>query len=220
MSVKSIKLESPARRAILLAVLLLCLVCAFFFVKWCLANAIASQVIYKEVADLAIDWAPDDPQAHYSLAVLYEKSFLAEYLPQSLEEYEKAAALAPNDFRLWLAVGKARERVGDSAGAENALRRALELAPNYTEVQWTLGNVLLRGGKTDEAFVEIRKVAGDPKYAAPAVSIAWQIFEGDLARIRQNLGDSVSVNAALALFLAKQKRFDEAMQTWCALPAD
>lgn len=217
MSVKSIKLETPARRIILLVVLLLCLAGTFFVVKWCIANAIASQSIYKEVAELAIDWAPDDPQTHFSLAVLFEKSFLIEYLPQSLEEYEKAVALAPNDFRLWLAVGKARERVGDGAGAENALRKALELAPNYSEVQWTFGNVLLREGKTNEAFAEIRKAVTDPKYVAPAVSIAWQIFEGDAAQIRQNLGDSAQIDSALSVFFARQKRFDEAMQTWNAL---
>jgi tetratricopeptide (TPR) repeat protein len=216
---KSIKLDSSAKRIILLIVLLFSLACAFFLVKWCLANAIASQAIYKEVAELAIDWAPDDPQTHFSLGVLYEKSFLIEYLPQSLEEYEKAAALAPNDFRLWLVVGKARERVGDAAGAENALRRSLELAPNYSEVQWTLGNVLLREGKSSEAFDQIRKAASDPKYVAPAISIAWQIFDGDIAQIRQNLGDSAQTNSALAVFLVKQKRFDEAMQIWNSLPA-
>jgi len=115
-------------------------------------------------------------------------------------------------------VGKARERVGDAAGAENALRKALELAPNYSEVQWTFGNVLLREGKTNEAFAEIRKAVNDPKYVAPAVSIAWQIFEGDVAQIRQNLGNSTQIDSALSVFFARQKRFDEAMQTWNALP--
>lgn len=219
MSVKLIKLESPGKRIGLLVAVLFCLAGAFFFAKWCLTNTIAASAIYKEIAELSIDLAPDDPQTHFALAVLNEKSFSIEDLPKSLAEFEKAAVLSPNNFRLWLAVGRARERVGDAAGAEKALRRALELAPNYAEVQWMLGNLLLREDKTDEAFAEIRKAAaGDPKYSAPAVSIAWQIFEGDVAQIKQNIGDSVQINFALAVFLAKQKRFDEAMQTWNALP--
>lgn len=219
MPVKSIKLESAGKRVMLLAAALFLLGGTFFFAKWCFANTFAAQAIFFEVAEIAIDLAPDDPQPHYSLAVLKEKSFSTEDLPKSLEEYEKAAALSPNEFRLWLAVGKARARVGDGDGAEKALRRALELAPNYAEVQWTLGNNLIRQGKTDEAFAEIRKAAaGDPKYSAPAVSIAWQIFGGDVAQIMQNLGDSSRINSALAVFLAKQKRFDEALQIWSALP--
>jgi thioredoxin-like negative regulator of GroEL len=225
MSVKSVKLESSAKRACLLVALLFCLAGVFFFAKWCFGNTIAVQATYtperaapKDVAELAIYLAPNDPQSHYALAVLNEKSFLAEDLPKSLAEYEKATALAPHDFRLWLALGTARERTGDAAGAEKALRKALELAPNYAEVQWTLGNILLRQDKTDEAFAEIRKaVASDAKYVGPAVSTAWQAF-GDIARVKQTLGDSVQINSALAVFLAREKRFEEALQIWNALP--
>lgn len=217
--IKSIKLESPARRAILLAAALFCVTGAFFFAKWCFGSTIALQAVYKEVADLAIAFAPSDPQSHFSLAVLHEKSFSIEDMPASVAEYEKATALSPNDFRLWLALGKARERNGDAAGAENALRRALELAPNYSEVQWTLGNILLRQGKTAEAFAEIRKaVAGDAKYTNQAVATASDMFDGELAQIKQNLGDSMQINAALAGFLTRRKLFEEALGIWNALP--
>ncbi|MET0752616.1 MAG: tetratricopeptide repeat protein [Pyrinomonadaceae bacterium] len=224
--IKSVKLESPAKRAALLAAVLLCLAGAFFFAKWSFANTIAIQSGYnaeraapKDLAELAVYLAPNDPQTHYALAVVGEKSFVMEDFTKSVAEYEMATALSPNDFRLWLALGKARERSGDAAGAEKALRKALELAPNYSEAQWTLGNALLRQGKTEEAFDEIRKsVVGDTKYVAPAVSTAWQILDGDLAQIKQNLGDSAALNSALALFLSKQKRFDEALQIWNALP--
>jgi tetratricopeptide (TPR) repeat protein len=219
MSVKTIKLETPARRIILLVVLLFCLAGTFFVAKWCIANAIASQAIYKEVAELAIDWAPDDPQTHYSLAVLNEKTFLIDDLSRSLEEYEKAAALAPNDFRLWLAVGKAREHTGDAAGAEKALRKALELAPNYAEVRWIFGNILLREGKMDEAFAEIRSaVVSDSKYTNQAIATASEMFDGELVEIKRNLGDSMQIQFALAAYLGRRKRFDEALQIWITLP--
>lgn len=221
MSIKSVKIENLGARITLFAMLLLCLTGAVFFAKWCLGSTIALQSAYKEVAELAVSLAPSDPQTHYSVAVLNDKSLLMEDLPKSIAAYEQATALSPNDFRLWLALGRARERGGDAAGAEKALRRALELAPNYAEVQWTLGNVLLRQGKAPEAFAEIRKaVQADAKYTGSAVSMAWQIFEGDLAEVRRYLGESTPLNAALAVFLAKEKRFDEAARIWNAVPED
>lgn len=224
--IKSIKLETSAWRGILVAAFLVCLTGVYFFAKWSFANTIAVQAgnqteraAPKEIAGFAVNLASSDPQTHYALAVLYDKSFLPEDQPKSLAEYELATALAPNDFRLWLALGKARERGGDAAGAENALRKALTLAPNYTQVRWTLGNILLRQGKTAEAFAEIRQAAeNDLTYANPAVSTAWQTFDGDISQIRQNLGDAPQTKAALAVFLAKQKRFDEAFEIWNSLP--
>jgi len=221
MAIKSIKLESPVWRVILPLIVIPCLAAVYFFGKWCFANAIASQGANKELAEMMTEWAPSDPQTHFALAVLNQRTFLPEDFDKSLVEYQKATALSPNDYRLWVELGKARERNGDSIEAEKALRKALELAPNYAVVQWTLGNILLRQGKTDEAFVEIRKaVQGDSKYAAPTISTAWQIFEGDLAQIRQNLGDSVQVNSALALFLIKQQDYDNALAIWNALPEE
>ncbi len=216
---KSIKIKTDSSRFLLPAAGAVCLIITVFFVKWCFANAIAARAPNAEVAQLAIDLAPNDPQTHYALAVLNDKIFSPEDLLKSLAEFEQAVALAPNDYRLWLALGKARERNGDAAGAEVALRKALGLAPNYAQVQWTLGNILLRRGKTEEAFAEIRRAAESGEtYRVPAVTTAWQIFGGDAARIRQNLGDSNSLKSALAVFLVKEKRFDEAMEIWNTLP--
>ncbi len=198
-----------------------CLTAIVFFAKWCFANAIATRAPSREVAELSIDLAPNDPQTHYALAVLNEKTFLSEDLPKSLREFEQAVALSPNDFRLWLVYGKERERSGDGAGAELALRKALEFAPNYAQVQWTLGNVLLRRGKIREAFSEIHRAAeSDVNYRIPAIAAAWQIFDGSLANVKQNIGDSANLNSALMMFLAKQKRFAEAVEIWDALPAE
>ena len=219
MAVKSIKIETLAARAVLLAAALVFLVGTVFFVRWYFANAIATNTDLREIADFAVGLAPGDPQAHYTLAVLSGRIFAPEYLEQSLTEHEKAAALAPNDFRVWLGLGRTRERVGDAAGAELALRKSLELAPNYSQVRWTLGNILLRRGKTSEAFAEIRGAAqSDAAFVNPAIVTAWQIFDGNLAQIKQNVGDSKQTNSALAAFIARQKRFDEALEIWNALP--
>ena len=219
--IKSVKIATGFKRAVLIAACLLYLTLNFFFIRWCLGDTIAAHAPTKEVAEWSVGLAQKDPQSHYALAVLTEKNFAPEDLARSLAEYERAVALAPHDYRLWLALGKARERSGDAAGAELALRKSLELAPNYAPVNWTLGNALLRHGKTAEAFTEMAKAAeADPNYRLPAINTAWQIFDGDLANVRRSLGDSVNMDFALASFLAKQKRYAEAVQIWNDLPVE
>ena len=219
--IKSVKITTNLHRALLTAACLLYLTINFFFIRWCFANVIAAHSPVREVAAWSVDLAPRDPQTHYALAVLSEKTFAPEDLALSLAEYEKAVALAPHDYRLWLALGKARERGGNAAGAELALRKSLELAPHYAPVQWTLGNALLRRGKTAEAFSEMTKAAeNDPNYRTPVVNTAWQIFDGNLNNVRRIFGDSVNLNFALVSFLVKQKRFAEAIQIWDDLPVE
>ncbi len=216
---RSIEIESPISRILLGAAGLIVIAAVVYIFSWLFADSISKNAQDKEVAEFAVGLAPHNPQAHYAVAVLREASFVPEDLPKSLAEFEKAASLSPNDFRLWLALGKARERSGNVKGAELALQRALELAPNYAEVQWTYGNILLRQGKTKEAFVLIGKaVEGNPEFANSAVNTAWLVFNGDLERIKEVVGDSNYTRAALASFFVRQKKFDEAMNIWNSIP--
>jgi len=222
MATQSIKIETLQKKVFLIAGIIVCLILTVFFVKWCFANAIAAQADTKELASLTISAAPNDPQTHYALAVLGEMNFQPDEISKSLSEFEQATGLAPNDYRLWMVLGKARERGGDASGAELALKKSLELAPNYAPVRWTLGNILLRQGRASEAFVEIRKAAeADKNFISPAILSAWQVFDGNLEQARQSLGNLPKTNAGLALFLAKQKRFEESLEIWSAvIPAE
>ena len=125
MSVKSFQLNSFIQRAAVIVAGLCCLIFLLFAMKWYFGNSVANRAAFQEVAELALDLAPDDPQTHYTLAVFNEKIFSPENLQKSLAEYEQATALSPNDYRVWLGLGKARERSGDAAGAELALRKSL-----------------------------------------------------------------------------------------------
>lgn len=215
---KIVKLNSVLRFAVLPVIGLLCVFAVYFSVKRYIANTLATTTPYTDVAEYAVSLAPNDARTHYTLAVLQERSFITENLSKSLTEYEKAVSLSPNDYRLWSDLGKARDRSGDSIGAEKALRKALELAPNYSNLHWTLGNLLLREGNTEEAFAEIRKaVENDSNYSDPAVSTVWNFFGGDTSQIAQKIGDSPQIKSALAVFLAKQNRFDEALALWNGL---
>ncbi len=221
MLVKSIYTGKMPGRLLTIAIGAMLLLGFGFSIKWFFGNSISSQAQRLDVAQYGESLAPHDPQSHYILGLIYEKSFLPEDQPKSLEEFELAIAESPFDFRLWLSLGRARERNGDVDGAFVALNRARQLAPGNAQVLWAYGNVLLRQGKRQEAFVQMRlAVAADPKYASAAANTAWQIFGGDLSLVRKTIGNSPSVNAALAVFLAGNKQYDEAFAIWKTLPDD
>ena len=209
------RVDSISRRVVFFAGLLIIVVLLLYIAKWAFANMISSRADRTEIADVAVSLAPDDPQTHYAAAVLYDKTFLPQDQVRSLTEYEMAVSRAPENYLLWLEYGKALSRAGDAERAEAALRRAEMLAPNYSVVHWTLGNALVRAGKLDEGFAEIsRAVESDPNYAAPAVAIAYSLYDSDLSQIRRVVGESPGAKGALALALAKAKRYDEAVDAW------
>ncbi|HKX83178.1 MAG TPA: tetratricopeptide repeat protein, partial [Pyrinomonadaceae bacterium] len=179
------------KRSATIAVCIAALLFAFVVIRWTLGNAASTRAEQSEVGAITTQLAPDDPQTHYSVAVLLEKEFELSSLDAAVKEYEAAAALSPNNYLYWLSLGTARERAGDRDGAELALRRAKELAPHYSRVHWALGNALVRQGKLDEGFTEIRQaVAADPALAQQSISLAMQLFGGDLGLVRQRIGDS------------------------------
>ena len=222
MTTRSLKIDTAWKKAILAAVGGLCIFASWSFTKWGMASSAAVRAEDADVAEFVTGLAPDDPQTHYSAAVLLEKSFEQGDVQKSLNELEIATGLAPENYLYWLDLGRARERSGDTEGAERALRRALDLAPNYARVQWALGNALLRQGRVDEAFAEIQKaVAGDPEsFANPAAVAAWQFFDRDIDTIRRFGGGSIQFDAALAALLVREKRLDDALELWKQLPPD
>ncbi len=134
--ITSIDFGPAWRRALLVVPVAVAAACVWFAARWCLGNELARWVPDVEgvsrasMAAAATRLAPDDPQTHFTLARLGDRSLLPEELPAAVARYEQAAALSPNDYRLWVELGRARSAAGDSDGAERALRRAIELAPN------------------------------------------------------------------------------------------
>jgi len=198
----------------------LSVIATLFFVKWHFASAVAVRLDprvteSKQIADWLTGLAPADPQTHLAAGRVFEKTLDPSDLARAITEYEAAVALSPNDYILRLDLGRAYSLNGDADKAHVSYARAIELAPNYASVQWAYGNSLVRQGKTDEGFSLIAKAAAsDQIYARNAVVSALQVFDGDVALVRKALGDGPEINGPLALALAAEGRYAEAVSAW------
>lgn len=221
MSLKKIEIDSAAKRFLLIAAGIIFVAAAAVTAKWGIGTAISAGATDIAVADLAAALAPADPQTHYAAAALRERTLELADAAAAVREFETAAALSPNNYLVWLALARAREATGDREGGRLALERAKSLAPNYSRIRWALGNVLLRQGKTEAAFEEMRAAAeSDSVFGLPLVSAATQFYKDNFERVRQAVGGSPSALVPLSLALAGNGRFDEALGIWRSLDRD
>jgi len=219
-SVITIDLRAPARRALVILPALLAILSAWFVVHWYVGNTVAeyapdNPARATELATLATRWAPGDPFAHWTLGALEEREFSANNLADAVHEYEIAVTLSPNDYRYWMELGRALEASSDNAGGERALGRAVELAPAYSQPRWYFGNLLLREGKVDEAFRQLARAGEtDPQIRLQVFNLAGQVFGDDVDAIANAACPSAAMRVQLAIYLAGQQKFAEAMRIW------
>jgi len=225
-SVVTLNFKPPAVRWLLFLPALIALLGAWTAVRWYVGNTVAefSPAVDEggfEMARMAVRWAPGDPLTHWRLASFEQKTFSAANLAAAVREYEIAVQSSPYDFRYWMELGRALEAAGDPDSGEKALRRAVELAPAYSHPRWHYGNLLLRQGKTDEAFAQLSRAAeADELMQAPIFGLASQVFGGDVERIVQVL-PAPAVRLQFAINLINTGKFDEASRVLRTItPAD
>lgn len=219
-----IDVRTPLMRGLLIISLVVVLFGAWKAAHWYLGNAMADFPPGDEEASLAtmqyaLSFAPGDPLVYWSAANVEKGTLKPERMPEAVRLFEEAVRRSPNDYRFWQDLGLVREQSGDSAGGEKALRRAIELAPAYARPRWYLGNLLLRAGRTDEAFAELRRAAdANPTVVRPQIfSAAWRIYDKDVESIESAVGDSAQTRAQLAAYLAANDRADDAVRLWTSL---
>jgi tetratricopeptide (TPR) repeat protein len=220
--IKTIELRAAWGRVLLLVPVALVMFGVWYGMRWCVGNTMAEWLPDINAAYAATRLAPDDPQAHFTIARLRERSFLPEELPEAVRHYEEAARLSPNDFRYFMELGRVRGLVGDARGSEAALRRAVELAPTYPEPHWYLGNLLLRQGRAAEAFAELRRAgeASPGKFLPQVIELSWRYYNADVPAVLTAVGDSAGARGQLMEYLINLKRLDDARQLWEGFNAD
>jgi tetratricopeptide (TPR) repeat protein len=128
-------------------------------------------------------------------------------------EIERATRLSPYDYRLLVVLASVKESQQDLIGAESAMRDAARLAPSNIDVRWRLANLLLRSGKITDSLVEFRTaISGDQSLMPVTLDLLWRITGGDLGSLEAVAPATPASNMALASFLLKQGRAQEAAQ--------
>ena len=209
------------RIAMILTVLLL-LVWCWFLVRWYVGNTVAEYLNPEEntleTARMAVALSPNDPLAHWRLGQVMQKKLSAAQLDQAINEYQTAVRLSPNDYRFWMSLGTALEQEGDMQKAEHALRRSVQLAPAYSYPAWFLGNLLLRDGRYEEAFTELRRASeSDAELRPQLFNLAWEVYSDDFEALKKTVGTSVAVRADFSQYLFERKRYDDALRLWNSL---
>jgi tetratricopeptide (TPR) repeat protein len=224
---KLIDVRQPLLRMLLVVPVVIGLLFSWYAIRWYMGNFVAEfaprmEEGQFEAAQAAMHLAPDDPWTHGAVATIKKRSFLPEELADAVHHYEEAVRLSPYDYRFWVELGRAREQSGDSAGGEKALRRAVELAPFYANPRWHLGNLLLRAGRGEEAFAELRRASDADSALRPQLfNVAWTLYGQNIDEIRKLVGDSASARAEFALYLTGRARLDDALSLWSSLqPAE
>ena len=214
-SVVTLQFRPPALRWLLLLPVLVALLGAWFSVRWYVGDTIAEYAPPVddgglEMAQMAVRWAPGDPLTHWRLATFEMKNFNAANVAAAVAEYQLAVKASPYDYRYWMELGRALESAGDVAGGEKALRHAVELAPSYAHPKWLYGNLLLRQGRTDEAFAELSAAAEADPLMRPAVfGLANQVYGSDVEKSVKVLPTPI-MRLQYAMNLVINSKFDEA----------
>jgi len=223
--VVQISVRNPLVKVLLILLLLVAGVWSYFVVRWYLGNTLAEYFNPAEsnfdAAGLAISLAPNDPMTHWRAAEVLQKKLPLDQQGPAIAEYEKTVALSPNDYRYWMTLGTAYERAGEVSKGEQALRHAITLAPSYSFPHWYLGNLLLRNGRYDEAFAELRIASKeDPDLQSQLFGFAWAVYSDDLESMKKAVGENPADRAAFALNLLAAKHFEEGLKIWDGLSND
>ena len=219
-----ISLRKPVIRIVLILFLLFAAIWSYFAVRWYLGNTLAEYFNPEsniDVAQMAVSLAPGDPLPHWRVAQVSQRSLPLDQQGPAILEYEKAVSLSPYDYRFWMALGTAHGQAGDVAKAEQALQRAVALAPAYAYPRWYLGNLLLRNARYDEAFAELRIASeADPELRPQLFNLIWQIYSTDSEALKKAVGQSSAARAQFALYLLGQQRIDDGLRLWNLMSSD
>src|ERR1051325_4581085 len=214
-----INVRNPLIRVLLILLLLAAVVWSYFVVRWYLGNTFAeyfnSEAPTLEAAQRAAALAPNDAFTHWRMAQLSQKVLSLDQQAQAIAEYERAVSLSPSDYRYWMSLGTAYEQAGETAKAEHALRRAVELAPAYAYPRWYLGNLLVRNGRYDDAFAELRLASkAEPEFQPQLFNLIWQVYGDDAPAVKKAIGESSADRARFAVYLMDLKQIDEGLKFW------
>jgi type IV pilus assembly protein PilF len=162
--------------------------------------------------------APYRAQLHVEIAAgFYERG----QMDVALQELAEATKLDPKNARIYNIYGLVHAVLGEDTQAQQSFLKALELAPNDSEIRQNWGWFLCTHGRAKESIAEFEMAVRNPLYKTPDVSLvnAGKCSEviGDRRRAEEYFKRALQINPAstvaaynLSLLLYREGRFDEA----------
>lgn len=221
--IKVIETKNLRGRLILVGMIAAALLFGWLAISWQLGNMLAaltpvSDPNARQVADFSYSISPHDPITNWFKGSVEKEKFTDASLTASVSYFEEMVRYAPNDYRYWLELGRAYEQNENYEKAEKALKRAEEVAPNYSNVYWHLGNFYLRRGDEIQAFAALRKSAmASNVYREQVYPVVWDYFDNDKSKLEDLVGDSADLRAGLAKFYAVKEQATDSLRIWNTL---
>lgn len=120
---------------------------------------------------------PFDADYYETKAVVYEDFGKFD---SATNELKNAIEYRPKDYNLWIKLGQIEQSQNHITEAENAFRRAIELAPRYGKPYFSYGNFLIKINRKDEGFAELRIASHrNPQYFKDIITIVWNEKAGN-----------------------------------------
>lgn len=141
----------------------------------------------------------------------------------ALRWYRRLAELHPTDPDTLVRLGRAALLARELALAEQALRRARDLAPEHPEAANSLGELLVRQDRTDEAIDLFKHaVRYDPRNPSSVLSLTQTLGRhslhhaaaGVVAEAREAVGDDALLAYELAGVFQQMLRYEDAAREY------
>ena len=161
-----------------------------------------------DAIDFAIRLNAKDPEAHYARSSILVNDDAA----TANSECTKSVALRPRDYIFWLGLAQTRERNSDLSGAVAAATEAVRLAPSYSQPHWRMGNLLVRAGRFDEGFSELRLAGAADRTLWPSIiDLAWHLSQEDAEFVKRAVQPNTDeARMALSDYFRAHGQFSEA----------
>ncbi len=124
---------------------------------------------YDELTKFIKDWldkAPDDPQRHYRMGIVYE--FKKEYV-SAIAEYKKSIELSPDNAKMLSALGRTYMKSGRISESREILEKAKSADPTLAEPQLLLSSISSRQ-KTQKKSISAHKTRTKKQQVLPKKS--------------------------------------------------
>lgn len=162
---------------------------------------------------------PNSPRLHARLA---EAELLNINADRDLERAayygQRAVNLSPYNYDYRLVLASIEEARGNREAAEQALRKAQQLAPTSSDVSWRIGNLLVRRGKLDEALPQFKQaLLTRNDILAGTLDLIWRASRGNLEALQSVVREDPGARLILAQFLVNQKKIPEAAQVFAGI---